>query len=180
VCVCVYLSVWVCVFVYVYLSVCVCVCARVYVCVCVFLSVCVCVCVCLSVCVCVCASICLCVYLSVCVCLYRPFVCVCVCVCLSFCLSVCRYALQNQKILKRNYGKIISNISANRGPVRLRPAPNIGGGVVARVSGWGRTSDGKYNFLIILYFNLKNCTYQIDCFKGEGTHGLQKICGHSD
>jgi len=176
--VCVSICLYGCVCLCTSICLCVCVCARLCVCVCFYLSVCVCV----FLSVCVCASICLCVYLSVCVCLYRPFVCVCVCVyvCLSVCLSVCRYALQNQKILKRNYGKIISNISANRGPVRLRPAPNIGGGVVARVSGWGRTSDGKYNFLIILYFNLKNCTYQIDCFKGEGTHGLQKICGHSD
>jgi len=108
------------------------------------------------------------VFLSVCKCLC--FVCVYVVVC----LSVCRYALQNQKILKRNYGKIISNVSANRSPIRLCPQPSLPAGVVARVSGWGRTSDGKYNFLIILYFNLKICTYQTDCFKGEETHGLQK------
>jgi len=118
--------------------------------------------------------VCLYAYVYVFVCLYAcvyMFVCVCVCVRLSVCVSVC---VRKSKVLKRNYGKIISNISANRSPVRLRPAPNIVGGVTVRLSGWGRTSDGKYSFLIILHFNLKNCTYQIDCFKGEETHGFQK------
>jgi len=77
--------------------------------------------------------------------------------------------------LKRNYGKIISNVSDCRRPIRLRPQPSLPAGTVARVSGWGRIADGKYNFLIILYFNLNICTYQIDCFKGEETDGLQKI-----
>jgi len=106
------------------------------------------------------------VYLSVSVCV--------LCVYVVVCLSVCRYALQNQKILKRNYGKNFSNVSDFISPIRLRNVPGDLTGVVARVSGWGRTSDSKYNFLIILYFNLKICTYQIDCFKGEETHGLQK------
>ena len=123
---------------------------------------------------CLCVSISVCLYVYVFVCLYAcvyMFVCVCVCVRLSVCVSVC---VRKSKVLKRNYGKIISNVSANRSPVRLRPAPIIGGGVTARLSGWGRTSDGKYSFLIILYFNLKNCTYQIDSFKGEETDGRQK------
>ena len=75
------------------------------------------------------------VYLSVSVCV--------LCVYVVVCLSVCRYALQNQKILKRNYGKIISNVSANRSPIRVCPQPSLPAGTVARVSGWGRTSDGK-------------------------------------
>jgi len=44
---------------------------------------------------------------------------------------------------KRNYGKIISNISAYISPIRLRDIP---GDLVAepvRVSGWGKTSDSK-------------------------------------
>jgi len=76
--------------------------------------------------------------------------------------------------LKRNYGKIISNVSDFISPIRLLNTEDYLAGEVARVSGWGRTSDSKYNFLIILYFNLNNCTYQIDWFKGEETHGLQK------
>jgi len=82
--------------------------------------------------------------------------------------------------LKRNYGKIISNVSDFIRPIRLRNIEGDLAGEVARVSGWGRTSDSKYNFLITLHFNLKNCTYQIDCFKGEKTHSLQKICGHCE
>ena len=109
------------------------------------------------------ASICLRVCLFVCV--Y-----VCVSVCLSVCVSVC---IKNSKVLKRKYGKIISNISDFISPIRLRNIPGTLAGVVARLSGCG-ISGGKYKFIIILYFNLKNCTYQIDCFKGEETHGLQK------
>jgi len=76
--------------------------------------------------------------------------------------------------LKRNYSKLLSNISDYIRPIRLCNIPGTLAGTVARVSGWGRTSDSKYSFLIILHFNLKNCTYQIDCFKGEETHGFQK------
>jgi hypothetical protein len=75
---------------------------------------------------------------------------------------------------KRNYGKIISNVSAFISPIRLRNVPGDLAGRTARVSGWGRTSDSKYSFIIILHFNLKNCTYQNDRFKGEETYGLQK------
>ena len=141
----------VCVSVCVFVSVCVCIC--VYVCmllyVCVFLSVCVSVC-------CMCVYVYVCVFLSV-------YVCVCMCVsiclgvcvfgsvCLTVCLSVCQYALKNRKFFKRNYGKIISNVSDFLSPIRLRNIPGTLAGVVARVSGWGRTSDSKYNFIIILY-----------------------------
>jgi hypothetical protein len=72
----------------------------------------------------------------------------------------------------------MSNVSAYISPIRLR---NIGGdlaGERVRVSGWGITYDGKYNYFIISHFNLKNCTYQKGCLKGEEIHGLQKICGH--
>jgi len=105
--------------------------------------------------------------------------CVCLSVFLLFsvCLSVCLCvgtSLKNRKFLKRNYGKIISNVSDFISPIRLLNTEDYLAGEVARVSGWGRTSDSKYNFLIILYFNLNNCTYQIDWFKGEETHGLQK------
>jgi len=50
---------------------------------------------------------------------------------------------------RRNYSKIISNVSAYISPIRLR---NITGDLVGervRVSGWGRTSHSKYKFLII-------------------------------
>ena len=126
---------------------------------CEFLSVCVCVCVCVF------------VFLSASVCV----LCVCVCVCMLLCVSLCvgmHYKIKS--FWKRSYGKSFSNVSDFNSPIRLRPISGNLAGVVARVSGWGRTSDSKYNFLIILYFNLKNCTYLIDCFKGEETHGLQK------
>ena len=67
-----------------------------------------------------------------------------------------------------------SNVSDYINPIRLRSIPGDLAGVVASASGWGITSDGKYKFLIILYFNFKNYTYQIDCFKGEETHENQK------
>ena len=85
--------------------------------------------------------------------------CVCVCLCVS-------NHSKTKSCWKRNYGKIISNVSANRSPIRLRNVPGTLAGVRARVSGWGRTSDSKYKFLIISHFNFKNCTFQNDCFKG--------------
>jgi hypothetical protein len=78
-------------------------------------------------------------------------------------------------VCKRNYGKIISNISVYIIPIRLRDIPGDLVDERVRVSGWGKTSDSKYNFLIILQFSFKNFTYQNDCFKGEETHGLQNI-----
>ena len=98
--------------------------------------------------------------------------CVCVCVCVY--LTLYWYAIQNQNCCKRNYSKIILNISAYISPIRLRYIAGDLAGARVRVSGWGKTSDSKYKFLNILQFNLKNFTYQSDCFKGEESHGLQK------
>ena len=109
-------------------------------------------------------------------------VCMCVCVCvrvllLLLCVPICRFVGTHYKLkscCKRNYTKIISNITVYISPIRLRNTAGDLTGARARVSGWGRTSDSKYSFLIILLFNVKNCTYQNDYFKGEVTHGLQK------
>jgi len=117
-------------------------------------------------------------YVYVCVCVYVCVVCVCVvvwCVCLCVSIYLCvgmHYKIKS--ICERNDGNIDSNISVYISPIRLRYIPSILDGARVRVSGWGRTSDSKYSFLIILQFNLENCTYQNDCFKGEVTHGLQK------
>jgi len=69
----------------------------------------------------------------------------------------------------------MSNVSAYIRPVRLRYIEGDLAWERVRVSGWGQTSDSKYNFLIISNFKLKNCTYLNSCFKGEETHDLQKI-----
>jgi hypothetical protein len=92
-------------------------------------------------------------------------------------VCVCLFVGMHHKIkccFKRNYSKIISNISAYISPIRLRNIAGDLAGARVTVSGWGKTSDSKYSFLIISHFNLKNCTYQNDCFKGEVSHGLQK------
>ena len=73
------------------------------------------------------------------------------------------------------------NITAYISPIRLRNIAGDLAGVRARVSGWGKTSDSKYKFIIILYFNLKNFTYQIDCFKGGRYSWIfRKFCGHCE
>jgi len=41
------------------------------------------------------------------------------------------------------------NVSAYISPIRLNIVPGDLAGASVRVSGWGRTSDSKYNFLII-------------------------------
>jgi hypothetical protein len=87
-----------------------------------------------------CACVCVCVGVYVCVCLY-VFVCLCVCVCDH--LSVCQYALQNQRLLYKELPKIILNISAYISPIRLRDVAGDLAGASLRVSGWGKTSDGK-------------------------------------
>jgi hypothetical protein len=56
------------------------------------------------------------------------------------------------KSCERNYGKVISNVSDFISPIRLRNIAGNLAGLRARVSGWGRTSDGKYNFLSISHF----------------------------
>jgi starvation-inducible outer membrane lipoprotein len=68
---------------------------------------------------------------------------------------------------KRNYGKIISNVSAYISPIRLRTVAGTLAGERVRVSGWGRTSDSKYNFLIILYFNFKIAHIRLTVSKGR-------------
>jgi len=73
------------------------------------------------------------------------------------------------------YGNIMSNVSDYISPVKLQIILGDLAGRSVRVSGWGKTSDSKYNFLIISHFKFKNCTYQNGCFKGEETYGLQKI-----
>ena len=111
--------------------------------------------------------------------------CVCVCVCVRACVCVCvvvgvsifLFVGMHHKIkscFKRNYSKIMFNISAYISPIRLRNIAGDFAGLRVRVSGWGKTSDSKYSFLIVLHFNLKNCTYQNACFKEEETHGVQK------
>jgi len=99
---------------------------------------------------------------------------VCVCVCVSICLYVGMH-YKMESCWRRNYGIIISNISAYISPVRLCDIPGDLVGESACVSGWDKTLDSKYTFFIISHFNFKNCTYQNDCFKGEETHGLQKF-----
>jgi hypothetical protein len=124
---------------------------------------CVCACVCVSVCVCLCLCEC------VCVCL-----CLCECVCASICLGVSlHYKIKRSCI--RNSGKIILNVPAYISPIRLRDIAGTLAGARVCVSGWGNTSNSKYNCLIILYFNLRNCTYLNDSFKEEAIHGLQHI-----
>jgi len=96
---------------------------------------------------------------------------VCVCVCVYLCVGM-HYKIES--FCKRNDGKLDSNVSVYINPIRVRNIPGDLAGASVRASGWGRTSDSKYSFLIVLLFNLKNCTYQSDCFKGEETDGLQK------
>jgi len=73
------------------------------------------------------------------------------------------------------YGNIMSNVSAFISSVKLQIILGDLAGRSVRISGWGKISDSKYNFLIISHFKLKNCTYQNCCFKEEETYGLQKI-----
>jgi hypothetical protein len=58
----------------------------------------------------------------------------------------------NYKIKRRMRicGKIVLNISAYISPIRLRNVAGDLAGARLRASGWGKTSDGKYNCLIIL------------------------------
>jgi len=109
--------------------------------------------------------VCLCVCVFVCVCVVVVFVCVCLFVGTHYKIKVC---------CKRNYSKIISNISVYVSPIRVRNTTGDLAGARVTVSGWGKTSDSKYSLLIVLQFNVKYCTYQNDCFKGEESHGLQK------
>ena len=114
--------------------------------------------------VCRCICVCLCVCLCVCVCVC-PSVPVCLCVGMHYKIKCC---------CARNFGKIDYNVSVYILPIRLRDIAGDLADESVRVSRWGRTSDSKYNFLIISYLDFKNFTCQNDCFKGEETHGLQK------
>jgi len=93
-------------------------------------------------------------------------------------VTICLCAGMHYKIKscwRRNYSEIISNVSAFISPIRLRSIAGDLAGALAGVSGWSKSSDSKYNFLIISQFYFKIFTYQNDCFKGEETYGLQKI-----
>jgi hypothetical protein len=57
---------------------------------------------------------------------------------------------------RRNYAKIISNISVCISHIRLRNTAGDLAGARVTVSGWGKTSDSKYSFLIISHFDFKN------------------------
>jgi len=104
-------------------------------------------------------------FVCVCVCV---FVFVCVCVSIFLCVGV-HYKI---KCCKTSNGLIILNVTAYISPIRLRNVAGDLAGERVRVSGWGKTTDSKYNFLTILQFNFKNCAHHNDCFKGEETIGL--------
>jgi hypothetical protein len=87
-----------------------------------------------------------------------------VCVCDSLCVSM-HYNIK--KCCIRNCGNIILNVTACISPIRIRNMASDLAGFRLRASGWGRTSDSKYNGLIISYSNLKNYTNLNDCFKEE-------------
>jgi hypothetical protein len=74
-----------------------------------------------------------------------------------------------------NCGKIILNVSAYISPIRIRDVAGNLVGEILRASGWGRTSDSKYNCLTVLYFDMKYCTYRNECFKEEETHGIWNL-----
>ena len=69
-------------------------------------------------------------------------VCVCLCLCVTICLFVgMQYRIKSY--CKRNYRKIILNISAYISPIRLQSVSGDLAGESVRVSGWGKTSDSK-------------------------------------
>jgi hypothetical protein len=69
----------------------------------------------------------------------------------------------------------MSNVSAYISPIRLRNIAGDLAGARVRVSGWGKTSDSKYNFLVISHFMFNNCTYQNGCFKGKKLRKLETL-----
>jgi hypothetical protein len=101
----------------------------------------------------------------------QRIVCVCVCDCV-LCVGM-HYKIKFDYTW--NYYNIMLNVSAFISPIRLRNITRDLAGERVRVCGWGKTSDSKYSFLIILRFKLNNFTYQNGCFKGEGNHGLQNF-----
>jgi hypothetical protein len=109
--------------------------------------------------------------------------CVCVCVYLCVRLSVCLCVSMHYKIkrcCKRNYGKIILNVTAYISPIRLRNIAGDLAGERVRVSGWDKTSDSKYNILINLYFNFKIAHIRITVSKGKSLMVFRIFCGHCE
>jgi len=72
----------------------------------------------------------------------------------------------------------MSNVSAFISPIRLRNIAGNLAGSRARVSGWGRTSDGKYNFRIISHFKFKIAHIRMAVSKGKKLMAFKKFCGH--
>jgi hypothetical protein len=103
--------------------------------------------------------------------------CVSVCVCVCDCLCVSMHYII--KIFCK-YGNIMPNVSDYISPVHLHIILGDLAGATARVSGWGKTSDSKCNFLIISHFNLKNCIYHNGCFKRKKLMAFRKCCGHCE
>jgi hypothetical protein len=81
---------------------------------------------------------------------------------------------------KRNVSNIMSHVSDFIRPIRLHILLGDLAGATVRVSGWGKTSDSKYKFLIILYFKLKNLTLQNGCFKAKKFIAFRIFCGHCE
>jgi hypothetical protein len=61
------------------------------------------------------------------------------------------------------------NVSGYINPIRLRSISGDLAGQRARVSGWGLTSDSKYNFLIISHFKLKVSHNRMAVSKGRNS-----------
>ena len=72
------------------------------------------------------------------------------------------------------------NITAYISPIRLRNIAGDLSGVRARVSGWGKTSDSKYNFLIISHFYLKIAHINLTVSKEKKLMAFRKFCGHCE
>jgi hypothetical protein len=90
-------------------------------------------------------------------------------------ISLCVSMHYKIKRCIRKSGKIILNVPGYVSPIRLRDIADDLAGALVCVGGWGRTSDSKYNCIITLYFDMKNCTFLNHCCKVEETHGLQNI-----
>jgi hypothetical protein len=69
----------------------------------------------------------------------------------------------------------MSNVSDFISPIQLHITLGNLAGATGRVSGWGTTSDSKYNLLITSHFNLKKLHISEWLFQSEETHGLQKV-----
>jgi len=74
----------------------------------------------------------------------------------------------------------MSNVSDYISPVKLHIILGDLAGASVRVSGWGKTSDSKYNVLIISQIKFKNHTYQNGCFRGKKLMVFRKFCGNCE